>query len=415
MNTLTAIGMALLFVVGLYLLIVTIFIIGMFLYKFILGATIRKIPQEEFPAYLISGYFTHKKRWLYFTLFFFGFHSAIYMQQRMELIGNDRAYLEAKEYFAAAGVVTLYRKTLNNYFEIDHPIMRPINAIHMKFYDKGIAFIPQSDGEYDYWKYRFDLYYYVRKVYAPIDPTKSEYSKFFHQYIWRTFTPQVRTLLDDVQLTIKNLREKLYADQVIRDKERYLLLPSMISYYETLHLAYYRLRCERLKSDVDKRLCIDLYAEDELLPAKDREYIAMIDELLTHYSRNKEIFDSELRDNPHIVPLLLATKIGFLSYQVHKVILNKQFQCTEKTVLAYIDERRFFEKFVETEGFKRMNQKEQKHYIEWWITEDDLSEYYRYAFKKYCGIEFKLKGNFEHREITTLEKQKLIEESIHGK
>jgi hypothetical protein len=121
-----------------------------------------------------------------------------------------------------------------------------------------------------------------------------------------------------------------------------------------------------------------------------------------------------LRENPQIVPLLLGTKLNLLSCLVHKVIMNKQFKCTNKTILAYIDERHFFEKYTESSAFKKMSRSEQKHFIEWYVTDPDLSEYYRYALKKYCGVQFKLKGKSTDFYLDDQKKQKLIEEGING-
>ncbi|MGE4510370.1 MAG: hypothetical protein AB7D43_04645 [Sulfurimonadaceae bacterium] len=389
MHTLTAIAMALLFVILVYILIILLYIVLRFLYKFTFGSIISKVSQKDTEKYLFTGYFTNRKFLKVFTIIFFMMHLIAYSSERIRLVNNDRAYLDAKEYFAASGVVTLYRKILNNYFEIDSPVMTPLNNAHMMFYEKGIELIPETDGEYDYWNYRFNLYYYVRKHYVPWDDDKSGY--MFGVRVYKFYKPVIRELMDESFTTIQAMMQKPFKDKVLLNDERYRLLTRLAVYYEMHALDTYKLNC------AIQTKCTLLYAKDTVLPKRDELILYYMHQALQFFKKN----NVEGRAS-HIADALLVWE-WITSWHLDEVIGKDMFTCENHYVQEYIKVHQEFEKLTKNRGYSSISKELREKLYEQRLFSSSKTRIMSYLVKKECGIKLTYKSlypsNFSEEKL----------------
>ncbi|MFA6685751.1 MAG: hypothetical protein WCS26_10915 [Arcobacteraceae bacterium] len=388
MHTLTAIAMALLFIVLVYILIISLYIVLRFLYKFTFGSIINKVSQKDSEKYLFTGYFTNIKLLKFFTIFFFMVHLIAYSSERIRLVNDDRAYLDAKEYFAASGVVTLYRKILNNYFEIDSPVMTPLNNAHMMFYEKGIELIPETDGEYDYWNYRFNLYYYVRKHYVPFDDEKSGY--MFGVRVYKFYKPVIRELMDDSFKTIKAMMQKPFKDKVLLNDERYRLLTRLAVYYEMHALETYQLHCNHLTK------CMFLYTQDTILPKRDELILEYMKEAVEFFEKNK------LEDRAGHIADALFVREDITTRHLHEVIGKELFNCDNRYLKEYIEVHQRFERLTQYSEYKTTKTLWKRFYEERFFS-SGMTRIMKYFLQKECDIKLTYKSlypsNFSEEKL----------------
>ncbi len=389
MHTLTAMAMAISFVILVYILIILVYIVLRFLYKFTIGSLINKVSQKDTTKYLLSGYFTNKKLLKLFTMFFFIVHLIAYSSERIRLVNDDRAYLDAKEYFAASGVVTLYRKILNNYFEIDSPIMTPLNTVHMMFYEKGIALIPKTDGEYDFWNYRFNLYYYVRKHYVPWDDEKSGY--MFGAKVYNHYKPVIRELMDESFTIMKAMMQKPFKDSVLLNDERYRLLTRLAVYYEKHALKTYKLNC------AIQTKCSLLYSKDTILPQKNKLILKYMKEALEFFEKN----NVEGRAS-HIADALFVQE-WIISLYLAEVIGKDLFTCDNHYVQEYIKVHQEFEELTKNRDYSSIPKALRERLYEERFFSSFTTRIMNYLVNRECNIKLTYKStfssNFSEKEL----------------
>lgn len=271
-----------------------------------------------------------KKSLLLMLLIFFVMINIFgYVNIRSRWVNKNHPYPKAKEYYALGEMVFLYRKGLNIIFKVDNPVMYPLNKLQEAIYNRGIRYIPETDGERAIWKYKLDLYFYGRRHYMPNDntPERFEYR-----------SPLRARILDDTWWALETLATKPMADPVMNEM-RYKIFPLVAVQYVTNYKLYYgNERCHSIT-----------YASFE-----DRERFPRLVKMIDWLVENRKQWDAhpsvlrEIRNRQRQIELFYY--VGLLQFS-EDVILKRmhdtEFYCDDSYTRIYVDKRIEFIDYLE--------------------------------------------------------------------
>lgn len=151
--------------------------------------------------------------------------ATVYGNQRITWMSDANKRYEAKEYWVSGQVVFAHRRLMEYVFHPENVLARPYTFIQKKIYDRGIAILPENDGERHVWQNAWFLYLYTRKIHRP----------YFVKSV--AYEPKMVALLDRCWETMQGMAEQPIADPAMSRKSL-IEFPTLASYY-TLFQGHY--------------------------------------------------------------------------------------------------------------------------------------------------------------------------------
>lgn len=162
--------------------------------------------------------FFNKRIFIKTSFFVVLFISLAYIQQRIEWMGNENTFYDAKEYYVAGQIVNGHRKIMGRLLHPENMLLRPYTAIQTIIYNQGIKYLPVEDGERYVWKNDWFLFYYTQKLLRPYGVGINKYE------------PTMVKLLDQCWESMEGMTSRDIKDPEIM--ENYLMgFPGLASYF----------------------------------------------------------------------------------------------------------------------------------------------------------------------------------------
>ena len=143
----------------LFSLVLLGFVVGsLFLYFYSLYWLVSKIFRRKNIVSLKSP----KGKKIFFIFLLINF--IIYAGQIKEWLSPRSAYPNAKVYYAVGNVVHFYRISFASFIAPDNPLIYPLVYPLKLVYVIGKTQLPDGDGEWAMWQYKWFLYPYIKKM-----------------------------------------------------------------------------------------------------------------------------------------------------------------------------------------------------------------------------------------------------------
>jgi hypothetical protein len=185
--------------------------------------------QESSTDPLSEKGFSKKRIFLLIFIIFVSSNIVFYIKERIHWVSAEHAHIDAKEYFVLNNMVFFYRKMLNIFIEVDHPFMQPLNKLQENLYHKGVKHLPKDDAEIAIWRYKFFLYFYVRKNYMPKVYLANP----------KDVSKKRTDVLDEAYWIMETLAIKNIADFEMNQEIKYKIFPLIASFYALKHGNYF--------------------------------------------------------------------------------------------------------------------------------------------------------------------------------
>lgn len=313
-----------------------------------------------------------KKKIVFFLLiiiFIFG-NISFYLKERAHWINDNHTNLKAKEYFILNNMVFFYRKMLNIFVEVDNPVMYPLNNLQEVIYNKGIKHLPKDDAEIAIWKYKFFLYFYVRKNYKP--------DKYLSNS--KIISKKRVKILNDMYWAIETLATRPISDSEMNHM-KYKIFPLIVSYYELSKGNYFGSKA-------------GYYRIKALM--QNKEHVQRIEKIINWLIIFKGEWNSDLilykeidKKHPEIIVAHYLALIGFIEVILDKAIQNKSLLCDNPYIDLYAKSRK--EIYVDGKNsalFKLKNGQDKVLYQ--MIFQTQLTKILLYELHEKCGIAFSI-------------------------
>ena len=302
-----------------------------------------------------------------FIIFFILANMTFYEKERFHWINDEHSNLKAKEYYILGDMVFFYRKVLNIFFVADSPVMLPLNNLQELIYNEGIKYLPKDDGEIAIWRYKFFLYFYVRRNYLPEQHLDN--SKIISQ-------KRVK-VLDDMYEIIETLATKDINDSEM-NQMKYKIFPLLVSSYGLGQGNYFGSKS-------------GYYKIKKLMQSK--KHMIRMEKIIDWLIKFKSEWSDELKNsiekyNPMIVVAHYFALIDLTERIIDKdLTINGVFRCDNPYINLYIKSRKEIYGDGENTALFRLKKGQDKMLYRMIFT-THLSKSLVYLIHNKCNINF---------------------------
>jgi len=302
----------------------------------------------------------------------------------MNYYGKDRSYPQAKSYaivgdlvyfWHSVGVNIRLKRGMEKYSRLvqaEGNLNKEIQKVQTFLLNKMYQYIPEGDGEREFWYYKYKQLFIVKIRYKPDSPANPH--------------PRFSNIMDSLYDTSYKLYDKPFKDKVINN-ERYVFITQM-SYYLINNMVYY---ATYERSNYLYKLF--KFMGDKELFKRNIEYGNF---LLNVYEKMKTDPDiaKVFNENPYSLGIfyagILRTYGNYITHNSH----NSINPCTSKEIQIFTNIVEDFYVWIFAENnssFNNLSSREQRQ-MKWLYNACALS--FTYGVATYiCEIELKYKDN----------------------
>ncbi len=397
------------FLFGLFFLLLTILLAGVYLCAFVLlvllgkGAVYTFRQWREVPLYgawrdaaiealADTGRFFRSRRFAYLLLLLVSFHGSLYVKQRLQWMGKENGNYTAKEYWVAGQGVYAWRAIWQHIG--GHPealVMQPFTLLQKWIYNQGYQYLPENDGERGVWTDSWFVYPYSRNMLLPKDNSDV-----------RTSVATI-ALLERAWMALEQQATGTYADQGMKE-QYYRNFPGEAFYYLT-YLGHLTGR----KWGAAKR-----YLQDTRLMDNHRQLRRWLHNLPKEWETSASIAEF-VNKHPKIEAIRLLTVQMLSSNILESNIYARAFSCTDPDVQEYIDARNaFVGNGTQKAAWERMSEHDQAQNMYSIGVNTMQNRFSRYVLKRFCGLEVPGKEETLLSASKTWSEQDKLERSLYA-
>jgi len=351
---------------------------GQFRISYLHGDVTGELNKKYFYKLMKNKYFKSLTA-LYIIIFV-----SFYVSNFTGYMGKERAYPQAKAYATVGDLVYFWHTVGINIhmkigFERYARLVNPeglldtgIQNFQSFLLSRMYKYIPQNDGEREFWYYKYKQLYMVKIRYSPDNP--------FNPH------PRLEKIMNKMYDSSYKLFDKSFKDKVISN-QRYVFIGQM-SYYLTNNIAHY---ATYEKMNYLEKLFI--FMDDKELFQRNIDYANLLNKVYKKYKTDEEV-KKEFDDNPYNLGLFYAgitrTYDHFLTYNSH----NNINPCTSEEIIIFtnlVEDFYSWEFREKNSSFHKLNKREQKQ-IKWLYKATALS--FSYGVATYlCEMPLKYKDS----------------------
>lgn len=370
-----------------------------------IGGIIRGVLHlKKYENEKLLDFFSIKKSLKIFVILYLMSFVFFYIDKANEYLWKDRAYKEAKSYAMAGDYIFLWKILLLQFVYPDNQIIKPLQVIHESILGKMYKYIPETDGERDIWRYKYDLFDYARTMYAPL----SEYStkeqiKFTNPAA--SFNPKLIPILDSMYIEMDSLNKKPIKDREFDRFDRYFASISVAPYFYEYAENYVSVDTEkyleplewrkRNPNELDTWQKWDKLYQNPQLKAKFIHYLLMLDIIHEKIKKDKEL-SKRLEEQPNTkVAFYWGTILGNGRFEFLQTKIDNVYPCDNpnfKKSVEYYKEFTTWAYITQNSSYKSLSKKERKNYD--FIIEACNDELY-YVAKYICNTPFEYMSSEE--------------------
>jgi hypothetical protein len=335
--------------------------------------------EKEFLYKLIKNRFFKLTILVYFIAF-----GVFYVKESMTYYGKDRAYPQAKSYaivgdfvyfWHSVGVNIRMKADFEKYYRLvnyHNTLDNKIQKVQSFILDKMYQYIPQEDGEREFWFYKYKQLYIAKTRYIPGD----------------SFPPsqELTTIMDNLYDTSYKLYNKSFKDKVINN-ERYIFI-AQPSYYLINNMSFYA--TYNVRNGLDR---LFVFMEHKNLFQRNIEYAHLLYDVYKKYKSDKGVAKA-FNNNPYSLGMLYSGVVyaydHYITYNSH----NNINPCTSKEIKIFLNTVEDFYYWIfrdPNSSFHKLSQGEKKQ-IRWLYNSTALSFSYKVA-TYICELPLNYKDN----------------------
>lgn len=308
----------------------------------------QEVKKEEFSKLL--KVILKSNAIVFATIIYFSMSGYFFAKQSYIYYGKDRVYPQAKAYAIVGNTVYLIHSFLFSFPKInihendlDKKLMQVQDFILNSMYE----YIPKSDAERDYWKYKFKYQSIVTQRYAPV-PLKDRNSpdRFMTTEMETAeYSPFLLTMMDEMHRISKSLFNTDMKDKEFKKGIAYLPIAHM-SYYLTKKFNHYSTLEGMGKSYIKKNR---LMYKNKALYARYVRYINLL--ILLQQKTDTNIAVKKVFEKAPVNQAFLFTSLieGFDTIMIYNTIHNI-YPCTSKELKEYLRYHRKFYNWIESKN-----------------------------------------------------------------
>jgi hypothetical protein len=357
---------------------------GQFRLSYLHGDVTGKLNKEYFYKLMKNKYFK------FLTILYIIIFAVFYVNSLTNYIGKERAYPQAKAYATVGDLVyfwhsvgiNIHIKTgFQEYARFINPeglLDTGIQNVQSFLLSRMYQYIPEDDGEREFWYYKYKQLYMAKIRYKPGKPYNPH--------------PRFSSIMNKMYDSSYKLYDKSFKDKIINN-QRYVFIGQM-SYYLTSNMAYY---ATYKRSNYLKKLFI--FMDDKELFQRNIDYANLLNKVYEKYKTDKEV-KKEFDKNPYNLGLFYA---GILSANSDNIVYNSHNKinpCTSEEIKIFTNLVEDFYSWVFREknsSFSKLNKREQKQ-VKWLYSSCALSFSYRVS-TYLCEIPLKYKDNRRLKKV----------------
>ena len=287
-----------------------------------------------------------------------------YTGQRIIWMGDENSNLKAKEYFVAGQTLNSYKAILTTLLHPELPIITPFTKMQWLIYEKGVALLPENEGEAGVWQNMWFHHHFGKKDRSYFGVKDYEPS------------PKMIRVLDQYWFCLESMATKPFADKEM--EEKYLEGFAGLAFSYTLAEGFYsgiRVGSVQRMANLSEHV------------KRSKFLVQWLNELRTKWNVYPTVAQT-VGKNPKLQVLAQLTLLGELQDIIKGAIHNREFSCDLSSIQQYIQVRKEF--YAPDNGkpaYKRiMNPRERK--AVYYIAIDAVGpKDTKYLIEHYCGFE----------------------------
>ncbi|PID76552.1 MAG: hypothetical protein CSB24_06055 [Deltaproteobacteria bacterium] len=295
--------------------------------------------------------------------------SYMYLHLRFQWMGDNNANLKAKEYFIAGQTVNVYKSILTSVFHPELPFIKPLTSLQWLIYNKGVALLPENDGEAGVWQHLWFHYHFGKKDWMYFGVRKNRPS------------PKMIKILDQYWFCLESMATRPFADREMEDKylESFVGLAFSYVLYDGFYSGEFlgsATRMAKMPEMTERYRLVVKWVNDLRLKWQDKNAPRIV------------------HDNPKLMVLSQLT----LLITLHNLILGEihagNFNCNNASIAQYIKLRQEF--YAPDKGkpaYKRVPNLEERKRIYHIAINSGAGRDSKYIIEHYCG--YKVAGKVD--------------------
>lgn len=324
-------------------------------------------------------------------------NSILYVQLRLEWMGDDNTHLTAKEYFLAGQIADVPTEIMTVFLHPENWLLRPFTALKEKIYARGIGHLPADDGEKAIWRHMWFLHNFVKKDRVTKDGSNVRLS------------PDMIKLLDDIWWALEQQGTLSLVDSQMRKEQYYRNYPGLATYY-TRHESQYMQKTAGAGP---------IMAKDPHFVNRSRQLCGWLEELGQKWQESPETYQY-IKAYPKIMVLLQVAIIGTLYRTISAEIYAREFSCERHSVKLYVQTvNDFVGSPANRSPLMRLGSTERKRLYNGYIN-NVYARFSKRMLLEYCGLEVLGKESLLYLgwddRVKSLYKEEyqILEEMNHG-
>lgn len=306
----------------------------------------------------------HKKILFRVFLILLVINSLFYFHLRSEWMGKNNANYEAKEYFVVGQTLNSYKTILTTIFHPELPFIVPFTKLQWLIYNKGVALLPESDGEAGVWQNMWFHHHFGKKDRHYFGVKRNKPS------------PKMVEVLDQYWFSLKSMATKPFADKEM--EEKYLKGFSGLAFSYILDDGFYSGKA----LGAYRRM-----AKNPIHVRRSELLLQWLNELRFKWQSSKELTQT-VKDNPKLLTLAQLCILKKLEDIILAEIHAGEFNCNQPSIHQYLQIRKeFYSPDNGKPAYKNIKNKQERESIYYIAINSPGARDTRYLIENYCDFE----------------------------
>lgn len=298
----------------------------------------------------------------------------LYTIERAKWTGSDNANLDAKEYFVVGQTLNVYKAILTAVFHPELPFIVPITQLQWLIYKKGVALLPENDGEAGVWQNMWFHHHFGKK--------DRQYFGVRHHKP----SPKMIKILDQYWFSLESMATKPFADKEM--KEKYMEGFAGLAFSYTLMDGFYS--GEFLGS-------AQRMAKMPEMVQRAKNLVQWLNELFIKWNHSPEIMQT-VQNNPKLLILYQLTILTNLYDIILGEIHSGKFHCKNNSIYKYVQMRKeFYSPENKVPAYTRIKDYKEREHIYHIAINSSIARDIKYIIEHYCGYEVAGKIRYAYR------------------
>ena len=286
-----------------------------------------------------------------------------YIGLRTKWTTKDNGNLVAKEYFVAGQTLNAYKAVLTTFLHPELPIILPMTKLQWFIYEKGVAYLPENDGEAGVWQNYWFHYHFNKRDWE------------YWGVVGHKPSPKMVKILDQYWFCLETMATNPFADKKMNNQ-----------YLEGFPGLAFRYAQE--KGFYSGKHVGSAHRMAQLPKYVDRSYklVKWLSEVRSKWETSPEMAERVLQ-NPKLFVLYQLGQLRELQDIMHGEIYSREFSCDKPYIQQFINTRKeFADPDVGYPAYSQISNAKEKKSIYYIAINSAGPRSFKYIVEHYCGL-----------------------------